>query len=178
MDSQCKSIRCGLENLFESIAGTKVFGVDWWIYPAMLPQSKRLQEAEHSDSAPKRIRGLVVNWGKAGFEADVVMRSHCSTWHNTSLKEPSEDAEPYPWRLEPASAPLPVGLIALRESAMITKCDLMLVVFSRDETKAARQALLDFGNILARDASEREVHDHRDRPTQRVHARDHQSLVT
>ena len=93
-------------------------------------------------SAPKRIGGSAAGWGSgAGSDADPVMRCHCSTWQSTSLKEPSEDTEPYPWRipipteeLEPASAPLPVGPIGLWQSAMITKYDLMLIEFSRDGT--------------------------------------------
>ena len=55
----------------------KVLSVDWKIYPAMPPQSKRVQETESTSSAPKRIRGSAANWGRAGFEADSVMKSHC-----------------------------------------------------------------------------------------------------
>ena len=62
------------------------------------PQSKRVQETESSGSAPKRIRGSAANWGRAGFEADSVMKSHCSTWQNASLKELNEDNERYLWR--------------------------------------------------------------------------------
>ena len=104
---------------------------------------KRQQDAERAGaaSAPQRIRAAA-GWGSgAGFEADPVMRNHCSTWQNTSLEEPSEDTEPYPWsmpipteELVPASAPLPVGPIGLWQSAMITKYDLMLIEFTSDGT--------------------------------------------
>ena len=136
MESQSESIQCGLLDLFVSITGAKVFGVNWRIHPSrssgssMLHQ-KRQQDAERAGaaSAPNRIRGSAAGRGSgAGFEADPVVRSHCYTWQNTSLKEPSEDTEPYPWRmpipteeLEPASAPLPVGPIVMWQSAMTTK---------------------------------------------------------
>ena len=116
--------------------------VDWKIYSAMPPQSKRVQETGSSGSAPKRIRGSAANWGGAGFDADSVTKSHCSTQQNASLKEPNEDTERYPWRMpsltvgsEPVPAPIPVGPIALWRTAMITKYDLMLIEFDRDGTK-------------------------------------------
>ena len=148
--SWSESIQCGLLDLSASIDGAKVlFGVNWGINPScssgsdMLHQ-RRLQDAECAGaaSAPKRIRGSAAgSRSGAGFEADPVMRS--SPFHMaTSPKEPSEDTEPYPWRmpipteeLEPASAPLPVGPIGLWQSAMITKYDLMLIEFNRDGTK-------------------------------------------
>ena len=106
----------------------------------MPPPSKRVHEAESSSSAsaPKLIRGSAANWGRAGFEADPVMNSHCFTWQNASLKEPDEDTERYPWRLptlvesEPVSTPVSVGPISLWRAAMITKYDLMMVEFDRD----------------------------------------------
>ena len=71
----------------------KVLCVDWRIYLAMPPPSKRVHEAESSNSAsaPKRSRGSAANWRRAGFEADPVMNSHSFTWQNASLKEPDED---------------------------------------------------------------------------------------
>ena len=106
----------------------------------MPPQLKRVQETESSGntSAPKRIRGSAANWGRAGFEADPVVRSHRSTWQNASLNEPNEDTERYPWKMptptvesEPVATPLLVGPIALWRAAMITKYDLM-IEFDRD----------------------------------------------
>ena len=59
----------------------KVLSVDRRIYLAMPPRSKRVHETESSSSAsaPKRIRGSASNCGRAGFEADLVMNSHCFT---------------------------------------------------------------------------------------------------
>ena len=70
--------------------------------------SKCSQEAEDGGSAPKRIRGSAAGrCMETGFKAELVMRSHCSTWRNTSLKEPtSEDTEPYPWRVPIATEEL------------------------------------------------------------------------
>ena len=67
----CESTRYGLEDLS---------------CVAMPPPSKRLHEVERwssgsTASAPKRIRGSA---GRAGFEADPVMNSHCFTWQNAS----------------------------------------------------------------------------------------------
>ena len=89
------------------------------------------------------------------------MMSRCSTWQNASLKKPNENAE-YPQKtpipkeeLEAESKPLPVGPIALWQTAMITKYDLMLIEFSRDhhelDHNEAKQALLGFENVLARE---------------------------
>ena len=128
-----ESIQCGLLDLSESITGAKVFGVNWRINPTALPtatccfRSDSGMQSAQAAGAPKRIRGSAACSGSgAGFEADPVMRSHCSTWQNTSLKEPSEDTEPYPWRmpipteaLEPASAPLPVGPIVMFKASCI-----------------------------------------------------------
>ena len=96
---------------------SEVFGVNWRIDPScsscsdMLHQ-KRQQDAERTEveSAPKRIRGSAAGRGmEAGFKADPVSRSHCSTWQTKSLKEPtSEDTEPYPWRM-----PIPAGELEL-----------------------------------------------------------------
>ena len=122
-----------------------MFGVIWSISPSrssgcnMLHQ-KRQQDAERAGDRSKAHQ-RVSSWlgSGAGFEADLVMRSHCSAWQNVSLKEPGEDTEPYPWRmpipteeLEPAFALLPVGPIVMWQSAMTTKYDMMLIEFSRD----------------------------------------------
>ena len=115
----------------------KASSVDWRIHLAMLQQSKRSQEAEDGESAPKRIRGSASGRRmETKFKADPVIRNHCCTWRNTSLKEPtSEETEPYSWRvpiptedLEPApTMPLPVGPIVLWQSATVTKNNLMLI---------------------------------------------------
>ena len=101
--------------------------------------------------------------------------------HERPLFHMAEHAKPHPWRmpipteeLEPASAPLFVGPIALWQSAMVTKYDLMLIEFSRDGTNWTTAQRSE--NVLARETRERAVHDHRDRPTQRIYARDHQSV--
>ena len=107
---------------------------------AMSPPSKRKDEIESwssasTVSAPKRIHGSA---GRAGFEAGLVMNSHCFTWQNASLKEPDEDNKRYLWRMptpvesEPMTAPSPVGPIALWRAAMVTKYDLMIIEFDRD----------------------------------------------
>ena len=67
----------------------------------MPPPSKGLPEIESwsSDgaaSAPKRIRGSA---GMAGFDADLVMNTHCFTWQDASLKELDEDNKRYLWRM-------------------------------------------------------------------------------
>ena len=149
MECQSESIQRGLLDLSGSITGAKVFGVSWRINPSRscgcnMFHQKRQQDAERAGAATaqKRMRGSAAGWGSgAGFEADPVMRSHCSAWQNVSLKEPGEDTEPYPWRmpipteeLEPASALLPVRPIVMWQSAMITKYDMMLIEFSRDGT--------------------------------------------
>ena len=63
----------------------------------MPPPRKRLDEIESwssasTVSAPKRI----LSAGRAGFEADPLMNSHCFSWQNASLKEPDEDNKRYP----------------------------------------------------------------------------------
>ena len=68
---------------------------------AMPLPRKRLDEIESwssasTVSAPKRIRGSAC---KAGFEAYLVMNSHCFTWQNASLKELDEDNKRYLWRM-------------------------------------------------------------------------------
>ena len=120
----------------------KVLSVDWWIYLALAPpQSKRVHETETSNraSAPKRIRGSAANWGRAGFEADPVMNSHCFTLQIASLKAPGEDTERYPWRMPtpkvesgPVPTPISVGPIVLWRVAMITMYHLMMIKFHRD----------------------------------------------
>ena len=111
----------------------KVLCVDWRIYLAMPPPSNRVHDRVHR----KSIRGSAANWGRAGFEADPVMNSHCLTWQDASLKEPDEDTERHPWRIptpvesEPVPAPVSVGPIALWRAAMIAKY-LMMIEFDRD----------------------------------------------
>ena len=68
------------------------------------------------------------------------MMSRCSTWQTASLKERDEDEE-YPWKtpipmeeFEVESKPLPVGSIKPWQAAVVTKYDLMMIEFSRDET--------------------------------------------
>ena len=87
---------------------------------------------------PKRIRGSVAIWGR--MQADPLMMSRRSTLQNASLKEPSETPA-YPWRksipeeeLTTDSVPLPVGPIAMSQSAMITSCDMMMIEFTSDKT--------------------------------------------
>ena len=103
----------------------------------MLQLSKRQQDAQRADSV-KRLRGSVSKWGRV--QADPLMMSRCSTWQNASQKERDENAED-PWRkpipieeFEVESKPLHVGPITLWQAAMITKDDLMMIEFSRDET--------------------------------------------
>ena len=97
----------------------EVLGVDRKICPAMLQQTNCQQDAQCSDSAPRRIRGSVAMWGTAGFQEDPLMMSRCSTWQNAFLKEPSENAKnlwgtPIPnEELEGESAPLLMGPIAM-----------------------------------------------------------------
>ena len=58
----------------------------------MLQQCKRSQESEDAGTAPKRIRRSAAGRGmETGSKADLVMKSHCSTWRNTSLKEPTRE---------------------------------------------------------------------------------------
>ena len=72
------------------------------------------------------------------YEIHSLLMNRCSTWQNASLKERGD--EEYPWRkpfpteeFEVESKPLPVGPITLWQAAMITKYDLMMIEFSRDE---------------------------------------------
>ena len=103
----CTSLHPVLSFEHRRLVCAKVLCVDWRICLAMPPPSKRVHEAESSSSAsvPKRIRGSAANWGRAGFDADPVVNNHCFTWQNASLMEPA---------------------------AMITKYDLMMIVFDRD----------------------------------------------
>ena len=119
---------------------------------AMPPPSKRVHEVEScssasSASAPKRIRGSAADWGRAGFEADPVVNSHCFTWQNASLKEPDEDNERYPWRMPtPVESEPVLTLVSLWRAAMITKYDLMMIEFDRERSKhslATRMILRD-----------------------------------
>ena len=78
----------------------------------------------------KAFRGSA---GRARFEADPVMNSHCFSWQNASLKELDEKNNRYPWRMptpvesEPVASPSPVCPIALWRAAMITKYDLLMI---------------------------------------------------
>ena len=168
-DSQSDSIRGGLENLSESACGAKVFSVDRKIYPALLQHPNRQQDAQCSDSAPKRLKGSLAKRGSTGFQASPLMMSRCSTCQNESLKEPSENAE-YPWRapipkeeLEAESAPIPVGPIGPWQSAMITKYDLMQIEFASDGTSWTIIQQSKHYSVSRMLATERAVHDHRDR---------------
>ena len=96
---RAKVFQCGLLDLSGTITGEKVFGGTWRTNPSrssgssMLHQ-KRQQDAERAGaaSAPRCIRGSAAGSGlETGLKADPVMRSHCSTWRNTSLKKPTSE---------------------------------------------------------------------------------------
>ena len=65
------------------------------------------------------------------------------------------------------------------QSAMITSYDMMMIEFTSDRSELehhpADEAYLGCENVRAGSATERAIHDHRDRPVERVAARGDQS---
>ena len=100
---------------------------------SMLEQSKRLSAQRQHEAAQGLSREMDQCADRSTHDESFF------NMQNVSLKERDEDEE-YPWRkpipieeFEVESKALPVGPITLWQAAMITKYDLMMIEFSRDE---------------------------------------------
>ena len=77
------------------------------------------------------------------------------------------------------SVPLPVGPTVMWQSAMITSFDMLMIEFTSDRaswTIIWRDKHSSIARMFVREKPQSVVHDHRDRPVERLHARGHQSV--